>query len=75
MEGTANPYPTLDGENGTSTPGAFFRELFRNKKPKPGTGSTNTHIRSTYEPSIAQSDSSTLVGTEENVIRYALVKE
>jgi hypothetical protein len=75
MNGTPNPYPTLDGDHGTSAPGAFFKELFRNRKSKSKTQPTSAQVQSTYEPSIAQSDSATLVGTEENVLRHPIPQE
>jgi hypothetical protein len=67
MNGTPNPYPTLDG--------AFFKELFRDKKSIPETQPASAQVQSTYEPSIAQSDSATLVGTEENVLRHPIPQE
>jgi hypothetical protein len=75
MNGTPNPYPTLDGDHGTSTPGAFFKELFRNKKSKSEPQPAIAHVQSTYDASIAQSDSATLVGTEENVLRHPIAQE
>jgi hypothetical protein len=75
MNGTPNPYPTLDGDHGTSTPGAFFRELFRNKKSKSPTQPASAHVQSAYEPSISQSDSATLVETEENVLRHPIAQK
>jgi len=64
---SASPYPLLDGKNGADTPGAFF---FRRKDSKdtnmkpvsPNNQSQQPRSSSScYEPSIAQSDATTLV--------------
>jgi hypothetical protein len=62
MNAYSVPYPLLDGNNGTDTPGAFF---FRRKNKKTTPSSTNQQSQSapssTYEPSIAPSNATTLV--------------
>lgn len=75
MNGTPNPYPTLDGDNGTSTPGAFFKELFRNKKSKSETRLATTQAQPAYEPSTATSDTCSLAKTEVSALQCIPIKE
>jgi hypothetical protein len=67
MNSYSVPYPLLDGNNGADTPGAFF---FRRKNKKTTPPSTNQQPQSasssTYEPSIAPSDATTLVPDDKN---------
>jgi hypothetical protein len=64
---STSPYPLLDRNNGTDTPGAFFfRRKNKNKNTKTTPSVSNNHpphptSPSTYEPSIAPSDATTLV--------------
>jgi len=66
---SASPYPLTDGNNGADTPGAFFFRR-KNKKPSPSSASQR-HSQSTYEPSIAPSDATTLVPDENDRRRDA----
>ena len=64
MNSYSVPYPLLDGNNGADTPGAFFFRR-KNKKTSPSTNQPSPPASSsTYEPSIAQSDATTLVPNE-----------
>jgi hypothetical protein len=77
---SASPYPLLDGNNGADTPGAFFfRRKNNNNNNTTNTKTTpsrsNNHppqstSPSTYEPSLAPSDATTLV-PDQNDRKYA----
>ena len=69
MNGAPNLYPTLDGDHGKSTPGAFFKELFRNKKSESESRLATAEAQRAYEPSTATSVTCSLAETEVSALQ------